>query len=124
LKPLRFNDPAKHEFTYKLEGNDQSWNYSDANGSIVYNNVPPGKYKLLVRWASNEGVWTEPIKVMEVRVKPYFWLGYPALMFYILVLACAGYAFHRYRKNKIEMRYKLEMENHLRLKDESIHQQR
>jgi len=124
LKPLRFNDPVKHEFTYKLEGNDKNWSYSDANGSIVYNNVPPGKYSLLVRWASDDGVWTEPIKVMEIKVKPYFWLSYPALLLYALVLVCAGYAFHRYRKNKIEMRYKLEMENHLRLKDESIHQQR
>lgn len=124
LKPLRFNDPFKHEFTYKLEGNDKNWSYSDANGSIVYNNVPPGKYSLLVRWASDDGVWTEPIKVMEIKVKPYFWMGYPALLLYSLILVCAGYAFHRYRKNKIEMRYKLEMENHLRLKDESIHQQR
>lgn len=124
IKPLRFNDPVKHEFTYKLEGNDKSWSYSDANGSIVYNNIPPGRYNLLVRWASDDGVWTEQIKVMEIKVKPYFWLSYPALLLYAFILVFAGYAFHRYRKNKIEMRYKLEMENHLRLKDESIHQQR
>jgi K+-sensing histidine kinase KdpD len=47
------------------------------------------------------------------------------LFAYVLVIRIAsGYAFHVYRKNKLQMKYQLQMEHLLREKDEEEHQQR
>lgn len=124
LKPVNFANPVKNQLTYKLEGYDKNWNYSGTDGLIAYNNVNPGNYTLLVRWPDGNGSWTSPVPVIRLTVKQYFWLSYPALVFYLLITVISAYLFHRYRKNKIEMKFRLEMEHQLREKDESIHQQR
>ncbi|SMD05500.1 two-component regulator propeller domain-containing protein [Pedobacter nyackensis] len=124
LKSMSFLNEAKNEFAYKLEGLDKKWNYSGDIGNIVYNNVPPGNYTLQVRWSNGEGVWTDGISVFKLHVEQYFWLTYPALCAYFLILFASGYAFHLYRKNKLQMKYQLQMEHLLREKDEEEHQQR
>lgn len=124
LKPMTFLNEAKNEFAYKLEGLDKNWNYSGAVGNIVYNNVPPGKYTMLVRWSNGEGVWTNGVGVFKLQVAQYFWLTYPALFAYFVIIMASGYAFHLYRKNKLQMKYQLRMEHLLREKDEKEHQQR
>lgn len=124
IKSMSYLNPAKNEFSYKLEGLDKSWNYSGALGQINYNNIPPGNYTLLVKWSNGEGRWTKAVKIFELRVNQYFWLTYPALFIYLIVLLISGYVFHLYRKNKLRMKYQLEVEHLLRQKDESQHQQR
>lgn len=124
LKPMSFLNEAKNELVYRLVGLDKTWNYSGTVGSIIYNNVPPGNYTLQVRWSNGEGLWTEEINIFKLHVEQYFWLTYPALFAYLLVLGASGYAFHLYRKNKLQMKYQLQMEHLLREKDEEEHQQR
>ncbi|WEK19635.1 MAG: two-component regulator propeller domain-containing protein [Candidatus Pedobacter colombiensis] len=124
LKPMSFLNEAKNELAYRLVGLDKTWNYSGAVGTILYNNIPPGNYTLQVRWSNGEGVWTAGISVFKLHVEQYFWLTYPALFAYLLVFGASGYAFHVYRKNKLQMKYQLQMEHLLREKDEEEHQQR
>lgn len=124
LKPMSFLNESKNEFAYKLEGLDKNWNYSGGVGNIVYNNVPPGNYTMRVKWSNGEGVWTDGVGVFKLRVDQYFWLTYPALLAWLIVILASGYAFHLYRKNKLQMKYQLQMEHLLRQKDEAAHQQR
>lgn len=124
LKPMSFLNEAKNEFAYRLEGLDKNWNYSGGVGNIVYNNVPPGNYTMRVRWSNGEGVWTNGAAVFKLHVEQYFWLTYPALFAYFVILLASGYAFHLYRKNKLQMKYQLQMEHLLRQKDEEEHEQR
>lgn len=124
LKPMSFLNEAKNEFAYKLEGLDKSWNYAGAVGNIVYNNVPPGNYTMQVKWSNGEGLWTEGSSVFKLHVEQYFWLTYPAMLAYLVIAIASGYAFHLYRKNKLQMKYQLQMEHLLRQKDEEEHQQR
>ena len=121
---LNYFNSAKNEFAYKLKGLDQNWRYTGTDGKIAYYNIPPGDYDLLVRWSNGEGVWTKDIPALKLHVKQYFWLTYPAYAFYLLLLIIGGYAFHLYRKNKLEMKFKLEREYLFRQKDEEVHRQR
>lgn len=124
LKPMSYLNEAKTEFAFKLAGLDKNWNYSGAIGNIVYNNVPPGQYTLQVRWSNGEGTWTEGVSVFKLDVEQYFWLTYPVLFCYFIILIASGYAFHVYRKNKLQMKYQLRMEHLLREKEEEEHLQR
>ncbi|WP_316795267.1 two-component regulator propeller domain-containing protein [Pedobacter agri] len=121
---LNYFNASKNEFAYKLKGLDQSWRYTGTDGKIAYYNIPPGKYELLVRWSNGEGIWTKDVVALKLDVKQYFWLTYPAYGFYLLLLIIGGYAFHLYRKNKLEMKFKLERESLFRQKDEEVHLQR
>lgn len=121
---LNYFNASKNEFAYKLEGLDNGWRYTGTNGEIAYYNIPAGKYKLMVRWSNGEGVWTQDIVALNIVVKQYFWLTLPAYLVYFLLLIFGGYAFHLYRKNKLEMKFKLEREYLFRQKDEENHRQR
>ncbi|TDQ09891.1 hybrid sensor histidine kinase/response regulator transcription factor [Pedobacter metabolipauper] len=124
LKPMSFLNEAKNEFAYKLEGLDKGWNYSGPIGNIIYNNIPPGNYTMQVKWSNGEGMWTEGTHVFKLHIEQYFWLTYPALLLYFILIVISVYAFYTYRKNKLQMKYKLQMEHLLRQKDEQEHQKR
>ena len=124
LNALNYFNASKNEFAYKLKGLDQTWRYTGTDGKITYYNIPPGNYELLVRWSNGEGVWTKDVVALSLHVKQYFWLTYPAYFVYLILLVISGYAFHVYRKNKLEMSFKLERESLFRQKDEEAHRQR
>ncbi|MFA6275557.1 MAG: response regulator [Pedobacter sp.] len=124
VNALNYFNASKNEFAYKLKGLDQTWRYTGSDGKISYYNIPPGTYELLVHWSNGEGVWTKDIIALKINVKQYFWLTYPAYAGYLILILLSGYAFHLYRKNKLEMRFKLERESLFRQKDEDIHRQR
>ena len=90
---------------------------------IVYNNIPPGNYTLMIKWSNGEGAWTRGIAAFSITVKPYFWLTLPAFAFYFFILLSGAYAWFRYKKNKFMMAQELKMEHALREKDEKIHQE-
>ncbi|MCZ4245500.1 hybrid sensor histidine kinase/response regulator transcription factor [Pedobacter punctiformis] len=121
---LNYFSASKNEFAYKLKGLDQNWRYTGTDGKIAYYNIPPGNYELLVRWSNGEGIWTRDVVALKLNVKQYFWLTYPAYAVYFILLMIGGYAFHLYRKNKIEMKFKLEREYLFRQKDEESHRQK
>lgn len=124
VNALNYFNASKNEFAYKLKGLDQTWRYTGSDGKISYYNIPPGTYELLVHWSNGEGIWTKDIIALKINVKQYFWLTYPAYAVYLLLILISGYAFHIYRKNKLEMKFKLERETLFRQKDEDIHRQR
>lgn len=123
LKAISFLNTEKCEYAYFLEGSDKIWRYSGTNGKISYSNIPPGNYILKVKWSNGEGVWTEEASALKLEVKQYFWLTYPAIVLYLMILVVSVYVFYMYRKNKLQMKYQLEMEHLLRQKDETQHQQ-
>ncbi len=124
VNALNFYNASKSEFAYKLKGLDRTWRYTGGDGKISYYNIPPGSYELVVHWSNGEGVWTKDVSALKINVKQYFWLTYPAYAVYLLLVLASGYGFHRYRKNKLEMKFQLEREALFRQKDEDVHRQR
>lgn len=124
LTALNYFNASKNEFAYKLNGLEKDWHYTGTDGKIAYYNIPAGKYTLMVRWSNGEGVWTKDVEALHITIRQFWWLTWPAYMVYLLIVAGSAYAFHRYRKNKVEMKFKLERETLFRQKDEEIHQQR
>ncbi len=123
LKAISYLNSEKCEYAYFLEGNDKIWHYSGTSGKLVYSNIPPGNYTLKVKWSNGEGVWTNEASVFSLEVKNYFWLTYPALLFYFLVLTAGGYIVFSYRKNRQEIKQQLVIEHRLREKEEILHQE-
>ncbi len=68
------------------------------NGKIVYSNIQPGDYTLQIKWSNGEGVWTTETVLFHLTVQQYFWLRWPALMGYVILLSFIGYMIYRYRE--------------------------
>ncbi len=121
LKGINYTAAEKGQYAYLLEGNDKEWRYTAEDGKIAYTNIPPGKYKLKVKWSNGEGLWSNQVVVMDFEVAQYFWFTFPAFLLYVLLISGGVYLFYRYRRNKMAMDHKLSMEHMLRLKDEEVY---
>jgi signal transduction histidine kinase/DNA-binding response OmpR family regulator/ligand-binding sensor domain-containing protein len=124
VKAISYLNAEKCEYAYFLEGYDKIWHQPGNSGKIAYTNLPPGRYQLKMKWSNGEGVWTPDLYVFEVRVKQYFWLAWPALLLYALLLWWIGYTIYRYRRNRVAIKQELALEHRMRLREEELHQQR
>lgn len=122
IKAISYFNEKKFQYAYLLEGNDNKWHYLGDDHRISYSNLPPGRYRLKIRWSSGEGAWSKDITTFEVTVKPYLLLSLPAFIAYFLLLAIISYAGYRYRSKRLDMQHHLEMEHALRKKDEEQHE--
>lgn len=116
---LNFVNPSQTYFRYRLEGADKKWNeiVSDkGQGSVVYNNLPPGEYTFYVMSAGNDHVWS-PESVFWVTIRPPFWATGWAFAFYFLCLIGVSVLGVRYvyRKNNQKL---------IRLKEQQAAQQK
>ncbi|MBK1442192.1 response regulator [Parapedobacter sp. ISTM3] len=112
----------KCAYAWLLEGHDIEWQYHGADGKISYSNVPPGSYRLLVKWSNGSGVWTAATPMLDVHISPYWWLTWPALLTAAFVLVSIGYWLYNNHKNRLEIQHRLQLELSLREKDEALHE--
>ena len=71
---LHYTDPAHNRYAYRLIGFDRDWVAADAgHRSATYTNLNPGSYTFEVKAANDQGVWSEQVASMQVRILPPFW---------------------------------------------------
>lgn len=106
---LSYLSQTKNRYLYKMEGVDNEWN-TGTNRNVTYVNLPPGKYKFMVKASNNSGVWNEQGAEVEIEVNPPLWLSIPARLIYLLLtLICLYLLFSYYlKKNKEKQKHYLE----------------
>lgn len=73
LSDLNYGENAPARFRYKMEGYNDGWNYTSENQHAVnYNNITPGKYRLVVETIGKDGKWGVARRIIPVEVKPKF----------------------------------------------------
>ena len=120
--PIKFSNQEKWIYSYKLSGLEENWNQLGDDRRIIYNNIAPGNYTLLLKWSNGEGVWSDEVITLKVEIKQYPWLTYPALFVYFIIITMLIYFWYRYRRKKIIIEHQLSTELLLRNKDEELHQ--
>jgi len=85
IASLYYGDLSRRNFAYMLEGYDNDWRYTTADQSFaVYSNLPPGKYNFLLRGSNTEGVVSDNISSLRLRIKPPPWASPVAIAFYTI----------------------------------------
>ena len=93
---LDFAAPDKIQYSYKLEGLDKEWTYSDASRRYVnYTNLNYGTYTFKVRATNNEGVWNEQASEIRIVIQPPWWKTRWALLLYAVVAMFVLYGFRK-----------------------------
>lgn len=70
---LSYIRPEKNQYAYRLDGRDSSWTDLGFEHSVNLDNLRPGRYRLRIRGANNEGVWNEEGISLAIRIRPPFW---------------------------------------------------
>ena len=70
---LNFLAPEKNQYAYKMEGFDTDWNRVGTRRFVSYTNLPPRRYRFLVKASNNDGLWNEKETVLSLVVTPPFW---------------------------------------------------
>ncbi len=72
---LDFTNPGKNQYSYKLEGFNKEWIDFGNQRNIMFTNLQPGNYKLIIKATNNDGIWCSPEDVasIDIYVKPPFW---------------------------------------------------
>lgn len=82
---LDFTNPEEFQYAYLLEGFDKKWNEVGTLKTVVFTNLDPGHYTLLVKAKNpNEG-WSTEATEIAVYIKPPFWRTAYAYVLYLLV---------------------------------------
>jgi len=112
----------KCEISYKLEGYQSDWVQLGTSNTIVFTNLPKGKYVLKVRNSNADKVWGETCFTLPIKVNPPWWDSNLAYVFYALL----GILFLWGARKMIF--YRIKVRNDIRLKEmekqkaEEIHQ--
>lgn len=120
LATLTFINNEKCQFEYQLENFDQNWNQIKNNRNISFTNVPPGNYSLWLKWSNSDGIWTNPVKAIEIKINPVFWQSNMAYGFYLILLILLITLVISYFKKRLSLRQNIIF----RKKEEELHQKR
>lgn len=82
---LSYMRPEKNEFAYKLEGNDENWNYIGNQRRAIYTNIKQGEYVFKVIGANNDGIWNEHGATLHIHVLPAPWKTWWAYLLYFIL---------------------------------------
>lgn len=70
---ITFDNPAKIQFQYKLEGFDKDWVDAGGRRTAFYTNVAPGQFTFTVRATNANGAWSEHVASTSLTLLPPFW---------------------------------------------------
>jgi signal transduction histidine kinase/DNA-binding response OmpR family regulator/streptogramin lyase len=85
---LNYSGLDVNRIVYKLEGFDNEWINIKDRQDIVYSNLRPGKYRLIVKLDENgENRKAGNMKTLVIHIHPPFWLSGWAYLVYFVLLA-------------------------------------
>lgn len=75
-------EPHRNRYAYMLEGINQDWTYLGSQHELVLNQLPAGRYRLLIKGADYQNNWTETPLVIPIHAREFF---YKQNWFYVLI---------------------------------------
>lgn len=120
LSVLTFINADKCQLSYKLENFNDSWNKISSPRTISFTNVPSGNYMLWIKWSNTDGVWTLPVKAINIKVEPIIWQTDTAYLIYVLLFIL----FTLFIWSYFNKQYKLKKNIILQKQEEEIHHNR
>lgn len=70
---LDFYNPLENQFQYRLIGFNDTWIENYHENSIVYTNLPPGKFTLEIKAMNSFQSLSDKVLRININIKPAFW---------------------------------------------------
>jgi signal transduction histidine kinase/ligand-binding sensor domain-containing protein/DNA-binding response OmpR family regulator len=120
LSALTYINNEKCKYAYKLDHFDKNWNSINNRKTFSFTNVPKGDYSLWIKWTNSDGIWTNPVRAIDIKIKPVFWQSNLAFTaYFILIFLFILFVLSYYKK-----RQSLNQNIIFRKREEEMHENR
>lgn len=109
---LAFGTNDNHEYEYQLTGFSNHWINLGKKRTITFTSLDPGNYSLLVRARTPDGFITPAANLLNITVRPPWWLSWWAYTMYVSIFLGLVIFIHLF-----QLKRQLEQRENQRLKD-------
>ena len=81
---LHYTAPQLNQYRYRLDGLETSWIEAGTQRQVRYSGLRPGRYQFWLQAANADGVWSEPMPMASLYIRPPWWLSPWAYLGYFL----------------------------------------
>ncbi|WP_312790031.1 two-component regulator propeller domain-containing protein [Sphingobacterium sp.] len=110
-------------YSYMLKGLEDSW-YPVEGNNIVFRNIPPGKYTLMIKSKIMNQEWSEHILTQHIVINPPFWWAWWSKILYIAIGIFILLTVFRFYKRKISLENTLLVEKLNHQHEQNLHEER
>ena len=116
---ISYYAPEKINYSYRLGGYDEEWNFVSNNRTATYTNLSPGSYEFQVRSSNGNGKWGEGYKSIQIYVNPPLMLSPFFILLYVVmgILLLILLFLYLIRQSERRQRQKMELLNQHREKE-------
>lgn len=107
---LDFTAPLQNKYRYRLIGIDKEWVESGTRRTATYVHLPSGNYIFKVQGSNSQGIWSDQVAELKIKVLPPWWLSWWAYGVYALLAAGLIRAYLRFNVNKARLQSQLNYE--------------
>ncbi|HEX2845980.1 MAG TPA: ATP-binding protein [Chitinophagaceae bacterium] len=107
---LDFTAPNQNKYRYQLVGIDDDWVKSGTRRTATYLHLPAGNYVFKVQGSNSQGMWSDKIRELKIKVLPPWWRTWWAYLAYVLLIGFAVRAYFLFRINKTKLQSQLQYE--------------
>ena len=102
------------EYAYMLKGLEDAWYTVNDPNSVTFRNIPPGKYRFLIKTRIRNQEWSDVVTGLDIRISPPLSLTWWAKTLYVLLALSTLFLLSYIYKRKLDMEslYNLEKKNH------------
>ncbi|WP_269530768.1 two-component regulator propeller domain-containing protein [Chitinimonas sp. BJYL2] len=105
---LKFTDPKRYRYAFKLEGFDRDWHYTGADKRFAtYTHLDPGQYRFLVKAANQDGVWSATPTELGITITPPYWATWWFRLTVLSAIIVLGTLIYRARINALHRQNQL-----------------
>lgn len=105
---LEFTAPQKNTFSYYMEGLEEEWIHTSLENKANYLSMPPGHYTFKIKAANGDGIWSDAVKELKVRVLPPWYRTNLVYICYSLGILFLFWSIVRVREDKIRRAEEIE----------------
>lgn len=107
---LDFTEPNQNKYRYQLVGIDKDWIESGSRRTVTYLHLPAGSYTFKLQGSNSQGVWSDKVTALKIRVNPPWWLSWWAYVLYTGLIAFAVRSYFKFKVNKAQLQSQLNFE--------------
>lgn len=94
---IHFSVPDKNKYAYRMKGFEDNWKYTNSDRRFAtYTNLPSGEYVFQVRASNSDGIWSDEVKELFIKVNPPWYKTWMAIVGYVIILLAILYLFRRF----------------------------
>ncbi len=98
---LDYESPSHNQYLYKMEGFDKDWINNGSRSFATYTNLPPGKYRFIVKASNNDLLWNNKGASVHIQVLSPLYQRWWVYIIYIILFSGLIIMIWKFRESRL-----------------------